>query len=98
MSNADIFYILSYQSAVYRGGIFSPFMQMYLSWGPSTWGLASGCPPPPYSVSFSSIYRNTDHWLLLLSISQKKASAHSLVITGEREELRSDQSIQVFEQ
>ncbi len=31
---------------------------MYLTWGPSTWALASGCPP-----LFSP---NTDHWLLLV--------------------------------
>ncbi len=27
------------------GGIFCPFMQMYLKWDPSTWALASGCLP-----------------------------------------------------
>ncbi len=47
------------------GGIFSPFMQMYLTWGHSTWALASGG-HPLFKVSFSSMYRNTDHWLLKL--------------------------------
>ncbi len=37
---------------------------MYLTWGPSTWALLRVA--PFYSVSFSSIYRNTDHWLLLV--------------------------------
>ncbi len=32
-------------TCVHRSGIFSTFMQMYLTWGPSTWALASGCPP-----------------------------------------------------
>ena len=50
-----------------RGGIFLfLFMQIYLTWGSSTW------PWPQvasfYSVSFfySCMYRNTDHWLLLV--------------------------------
>ncbi len=54
------------------------------------WALALGC--PLYSVSFSSMYRNTDQWLLLVrrklplslvltSIGQKKASSHWLVFT-----------------
>ncbi len=34
---------LSGQSEV-RVGIFILFTQMYLTWGPSTWALASGCP------------------------------------------------------
>ncbi len=34
-------------------GILSPFMQMFLTWGPSTWALASGW-PSLCSVSFSS--------------------------------------------
>jgi hypothetical protein len=46
------------------GGFFSPFMQMYVTWGPSTWALASVC--PLYSVSFSSVYHNTDGLLLLV--------------------------------
>jgi hypothetical protein len=35
---------------------------MYLTRGPSTW--AQPRVAPLYSVSFSSMYRNTDHWLL----------------------------------
>ncbi len=34
-----------------RGGIFSPFMQMYITWGPLTWSLAYKA-APLYSVPF----------------------------------------------
>ena len=47
---------------------------MYSTWGPLTWALALGC--PPYSVSFSSMYRFTDCYY-----SQKKASSQSLILT-----------------
>ncbi len=42
--------------------IFSLFMQMYLTWNSLIWALASVC-LHIFRVSFSSMYRNTDHWL-----------------------------------
>jgi hypothetical protein len=45
---------------------FSSFMQMFLTWGPWIWSLASVRPPLFHSVSFSSLCRKTDHWLLLV--------------------------------
>ncbi len=51
---------------VHWGGIFSPFMQMYLTWGPSTWALAFGC-PPLFSLLLLYVSQNTvDHFLLLV--------------------------------
>ena len=56
------------------GGIFCRFMWMYLTWGPSTWALASGCPP---LFGLILLYVLQDR--LLTAIGQKKASSHSLV-------------------
>ncbi len=54
---------------------FMSFMQMYLTWGPSTRALALGWPPPPHSVSLSMCRRS------LPAIVQKEASSHSLSFT-----------------
>ncbi len=37
---------------------------MYLTWGPWTWALASGC--PPLFSHLLVLSRNTDHWLSLV--------------------------------
>ncbi len=77
----------------YRGGIFSPFMQMYWTWGSLTWALASGY---PLLFCFILLYVSHSHHRSLAAIGRKKASSNSLVITKnntlleQREELRSD--------
>ncbi len=57
-------------------GIFSPVKQMCLTWGPSTWALASCCPP-----LFILILLNLSHCWSLTAIGRKRASSHSLVFT-----------------
>ncbi len=57
-----------------KGGIFNPFMQMYLTWGPLPWAL--GLPP-----LFSLIILYKSQNISLAAIGQKKASSHSLVTT-----------------
>ncbi len=46
--------------------ILSPFMQIYLTWGLSDWALSSGCHPLFSLILLYCMYRNTDHWKLLL--------------------------------
>jgi hypothetical protein len=59
-----------------RGEIFFHFMQMQLTWGPSTWALASCV---PLLSSLILLYVSQDR--LLTAIGQKKAFSHSLVFT-----------------
>jgi hypothetical protein len=47
------------------------FMQLYLTWGPSTWALASGCPPsiqfhspPRIATQFTNCYWSEESFLL----------------------------------
>jgi hypothetical protein len=63
------------RTAQYRGGIFSPFMQMYLNM--RSFHLS---PAHIYSVSFSPMYRirNADHWLLL--VRRKLPQTHWLMV------------------
>ncbi len=61
------------------GGIFSPFMQMYLTWG--TFNLSTGLGLPPFIQSHSHLYvatRNTDHRLLL--VRRKFPLTHSFLL------------------
>ncbi len=55
------------------------FMKIYLTWGPSTWALASSC--PFYSVSFSSMH----HWF---------STDIGVILILQRKELGSDTTAQ----
>jgi hypothetical protein len=75
------------------------FLQMYLTWGLSTWALASGA-PSPHIQSHSPLYVSKNR--SLTATAQNKASAHSLVfiethISGtERRALFRTTSVQYF--
>ncbi len=58
-------------------------LSLQCTWGSSTWALLAGC-PPFYSVSFSTMCRNTDHLLLL--VKRKLLLTHcSSLETGKRD-------------
>ncbi len=58
------------------GRIFSPFMQMYLTWGPSTWAPTWGC-PALFSLILLYISQRS-----LKANSHKQTSSNSFVFTG----------------
>jgi hypothetical protein len=60
----DIFRLL--YCTLHRGWISSPFIHMYQTWGPSTWALASGCPP-----LFNLILLRSVHALVLDAYAQR---------------------------
>ncbi len=79
----------AFSDTVAWGGIFSPFMQIYLRFFDLS--PASGC--PLYSVSFSSVYRNTDHRLRKLPLTHGFSLEIHVIGTETRDQVRPTCSI-----
>ncbi len=80
-----------------RGGIFSPFMQMYLTCGLSTWALGSGLRFPPSFQSHSPLSQHrslTACYWSEESFPLTQWFSLEIHVMGKREELRSNPPVQ----